>query len=167
MQLSEGFIIKQFHNTIWLQKWLTQQRMLSAVVPLSQRQIFQLKPSNEQSHNSQLQSTPRNLPVSASTDCVSLFGPTSAQLALRQPLNAMRQSLKPLRHSSRFSSNTMQLLPPSVWPLTGFASLSPGFYVDALSTLSVSLLLYSLPLSCNSDHSFDFLSKPCPRKSNS
>src|SRR5699024_3754808 len=103
------FIIKQFHNTIWVPNRLTQQRMLLVVVPLSQRQIFQLKTPDEQSHSFQLQSTPRNLPASASRDCVSLSGPASAQLALRQPLEplrhphwlslALRNSWLPLRES--------------------------------------------------------------------
>ena len=44
VQLSKDFIVKQFQKTIWVPNRLTQQRMISVVVPLIRRQIFWLKP---------------------------------------------------------------------------------------------------------------------------
>ncbi len=169
MQLSEGFIIKQFQNTIWVPNRLTQQRTISVVVPLNRRHILPKTP-DEQSHSYQLQSTPRNLQRLP-------LGTVSAYLAQRHlsitptcPTSASRASASPmltLSSTAQLLASSAWALTSSVWPLAGSMSLSLGFYVDALCTLSSSLLLYSPPLSYNSDHSFNFLSNLCPRKSNS
>lgn len=81
------FIIKQFQNTIRVPNRLTQQRMISAIVPLSRRQIFQLKTRMNNPTIPQFSAPicPTKSPTFASRDCVNLSGPALAQCHPNSP----------------------------------------------------------------------------------
>ena len=153
-------IIKQFQNTIWEPK-------------LAHPAEKNLDSSTSPSETDALAKTPDKHSDSYSTPICPMKSPSTSLQGLRQPL---WPSVNPTSHvsASRASASpTLAILKHCAvpgclcQPLAGSASLSPGFCVDAPGTLSTSLLLYSLPLICNSDHSFNFLSKPCHRKLNS
>ena len=139
---------------------------ISAVAPLYSEADIPVETPDKHSGNSNL---PHETPAPASL--WPSVSPSSLWLGPRQPLEALCQSFCPLRHpcwpSKALRSSWLALHEP--WlalrePLAASASLS-GYCANSPGVISASLLLYSLPLNCNSDHSLKFLGKPSPRKS--
>lgn len=161
VQLSEGFIIKQYQSIIWVPKLAYPiENFLGSNTSHSETYFLPETPDNPSSSSSS-PIYPRNpsvclsglrQPLSAQHwPCITLNGSASTLGGLSSafwPYASAKNGLSETLCSSRLPLRGL------VWTLATPASLSPAITLLSRHYLCLSVFLYSIPLNWNSDHWF-------------